>query len=428
MDYSKINKINLDGQGNIVLQDINGANVTVNYNNSDEFNQLLTQANETILAKIRDLMAQNDNVYRNFEDILKKYLDLPSDIKQKKNEIAQKIAELKQLVCLLQPSDKNNDVIQTGEDAFKDLNFTELIESIENGTCVLFIGPEISVDSNGNSIHEEYYKSLSDNTLFYDAKEGLFQPGDIYKLLNNAPKFYEIQFPELNKNGNAILQKLAQIPFNIIVSYCPDDTICRILSKYDIANQFLVYNGTELSTDQIDWNNPVIYNALGCFSQKKGKYILTHQQLNSYIEAAQKIKIPYSLENRIQESTHYIFIGFDFNRWYYRLLLFLFKFNDSSKRFAFEEVNKTEIINRNFIHKQFGIDFENSQYDEFAKVLLKKSSDAGLSRSLDSEFAKNMLEELESIRVKSFDSLKLEELIRLSESCDLIRNKITSNK
>jgi hypothetical protein len=428
MDYSKINRINLDGEGNIVLTDINDSNITVNYNNTDEFNHLLTQANETILSKIRDILAQNENVNRNFEDILKKYLDQPSDIKQKKNEIAQKVVELKQLVCLLQPSDMKEYVIQTGEDAFNDLNFTELIESIENGTCVLFIGPEISVDSKGNSIHEEYYKSLSDSSLFYDAKEGLFQPGDIYKLLNNAPKFYETQFAEFNQKGNSILQKLAQIPFSIIVAYCPDDTICRILSKYDIAYQFLVYNGTELSTDHIDWNNPVIYNALGCFAQKKGKYILTHQQLNSYIEAAQKIKIPYSLENRIQESTHYIFIGFDFNRWYYRLLLFLFKFNDSSKRFAFEEVNKTEIINRDFIHKQFGIDFENSQYDEFAKVLLKKSSEAGLSRSLDSEFAQRMLKELETIRVKSFDSQKLEELIRLSEATDLIGNKITSNK
>jgi hypothetical protein len=61
-------------------------------------------------------------------------------------------------------------------------------------------------------------------------------------------------------------------------------------------------------------------------------------------------------------------------------------------------------------------------------VLLKKSSEAGLSRSLDSEFAQRMLKELETIRVKSFDSQKLEELIRLSEATDLIGNKITSNK
>ena len=427
-DYSQISKIDVDGNGNVVIQDVNGANITLNYTNTEEISRLLTQASEKNLSEIRDLMAAKDFAGHDFEIILKKYLDLPTEIKQKKNEITQKIAGLNQLLGTIPVSAADETKILTSEDSFKDLNFSELIESVENGTCVLFIGPEISVDPEGKSIHNGYFQSLSDDSLYYDIKEGLFQPGDIYKLLNNAPKFYETQFPELNKTGNSILEKLAQIPFSIIVSYCPDDTVCRVFSKYNIQHQFLVYDGTELSTDEIDWNKPLIYNALGCLAQKKGKYIFTYQQVNSYIEAAQKIKIPYSLENRIMDSTHYIFIGFDFDKWYYRLLLFLFKFSDYSKRFAFEEGNKIEVKNRDYIHKQFGIHFENSQYDDFAEILLKKVRDAGLSRSLDSQLINSILKEIETIRVRNFDSLKLEELNELSKACDNLESKLKAGK
>jgi len=429
-DYRKINKVDLDGDGNIVIQDAGGATITLNYTNTVEIKRLLTQAGETVLSEIRDLLAaKNFTGNRDFEDTLKKYLGLSPEIRQMKDQISRKIDDLKLQLNEFKKDDLDEDTVPTGENDFEDLNFDELIESIENGTCVLFLGPEISVDPDGKSIHEKYYRSFSDDNLYYDAKEGLFQPGDIYKLLNNSPKFYDTQFHELNKKGNAILQKLARIPFSIIVSYCPDDTICRVLSKYNVPRQFLVYDGTELSTSEIDWNKLVIYNALGCLAHKKGKYIFTYQQVNSYIETAQKIKIPYSLENKIlQDCTHFIFIGFDFDKWYYRLLLFLFKFKDYSKRIAFEEGNKIEIKNRNFVFKQFGIHFENSQYDDFATILLKKVREAGLSRSLDSELINSISEELHTIRIRNFDSNKLEQLDELSKMCDNLEIKIKAGK
>ena len=45
MDYNKINKIDIDGNGNIILQDVTGGNITVNYNDEGE---IVTKISELI--------------------------------------------------------------------------------------------------------------------------------------------------------------------------------------------------------------------------------------------------------------------------------------------------------------------------------------------------------------------------------------------
>ncbi len=56
MDYNKVNKIDVDGNGNIVLQDISGSTVTINYNDTAQFNKLLSAANEQILTTIKEFL------------------------------------------------------------------------------------------------------------------------------------------------------------------------------------------------------------------------------------------------------------------------------------------------------------------------------------------------------------------------------------
>ena len=57
MDY---NKVNLDGNGNIILQDIKGNDITINYNDIKEFSKLQSLANKELLTKIEKLFEQNN--------------------------------------------------------------------------------------------------------------------------------------------------------------------------------------------------------------------------------------------------------------------------------------------------------------------------------------------------------------------------------
>lgn len=58
MDYNKINKIDVDGNGNITLQDVTGNNITVNYNDTAEFSKLLAVANEQIINTVKEMLAE----------------------------------------------------------------------------------------------------------------------------------------------------------------------------------------------------------------------------------------------------------------------------------------------------------------------------------------------------------------------------------
>lgn len=75
MDYDKINKIDTDGNNNIVLQDIHGSTITVNYNDVESLKNLFVQItdkqtfvlkqaianqNKEVLGEIRKIQQQID--------------------------------------------------------------------------------------------------------------------------------------------------------------------------------------------------------------------------------------------------------------------------------------------------------------------------------------------------------------------------------
>ena len=78
MDYNKVNKIDTDGSGNIMLQDISGSTITVNYNDTEaiaqlfekisseqayELKQLIGSQNRTIVEEIRKLQDKFDKQF-----------------------------------------------------------------------------------------------------------------------------------------------------------------------------------------------------------------------------------------------------------------------------------------------------------------------------------------------------------------------------
>jgi ABC-type phosphate transport system auxiliary subunit len=108
MDYNKINKINIDGNGNIVLQDVNGGDITVNYNDTTEIQKLLDKItdkqtfeikkligkqNKTILDEIRKIQEKIDNqninekideVNQNLDDFFKELSAIKIDAMKKR--------------------------------------------------------------------------------------------------------------------------------------------------------------------------------------------------------------------------------------------------------------------------------------------------------------------------------------------------------
>jgi len=348
------------------------------------------------------------------------------EIKNKKTEIAENIVNLiKQLATFQSKKEENISENKIETEQFNDIFWDDLIEAIEFGNCVLFLGQDIATDKNGNSLHEEFYKSISKRKIEYNEQDGFFMPGADKQIKIKAMNFYNKEFTQTNKNGYNILQKLSQIPFSLTISISPDDTMERILKKYNKEHTFLYFNGTKQETEEPTKEKPIIYNLLGN-TAVNGKYIFTHEQFYEYINSKQEVKIPTEIETKVKEAAHYIFIGIDFNKWYNRLLLFTLNLDNEVESYSFNTDSTTE-INQDFINQQFNISFIDSNFNDFTDTLLQKCKKAGLYKSVIDTFIENTLKSIEKLKNKAIDTDSIEKLSEIETGIDEISLQINKH-
>jgi len=79
-----------------------------------------------------------------------------------------------------------------------------------------------------------------------------------------------------------------QIPFNLIISASPDDTLHRIFDSHNKKHNFISYNEDEQDVDEPSKDMPLIFNFLGN-AGFNGKFIFTFQQFHDYINQKQVI-------------------------------------------------------------------------------------------------------------------------------------------
>jgi len=90
MDYNKINKIDIEGNGNIILQDVNGGNITVNYNDTAEIQKLLDKISDKQTFEIKKIIGkQNKTILDEIKKIQEK-IDKKS-VNEKIDEVNQNL-------------------------------------------------------------------------------------------------------------------------------------------------------------------------------------------------------------------------------------------------------------------------------------------------------------------------------------------------
>ncbi len=342
------------------------------------------------------------------------------EVSAKKNQIAEQIALMIQKLDASMIEQLVAEPTLTTDD-FEDIDFDDLVDAVSFGNCILFIGPELSLNESGGSLHEKFYESISKKNMEYDPEDHFFMPGSETKLTNRMKRYYSNTFHDENKAGYKILEKLASIPFHLIVSAAPDDTLHRIFDEHNIEHTFVHYNGDEQEVPEPTKEHPIIYNFMGN-PAANGKYIFTFQQFHDYIKQKQLTKVPLNIEAKVSEAVHYLFVGFDFEKWYNRLALLSFKLNPETESFTFAQSKMTENI-KEFIHKQFNISYIDQNYNDFVDVLLHETHQAGLSKSLQEVFVQNTLNALERIRVKTIDINKLELLMEVEQDMNRMKEK-----
>jgi hypothetical protein len=343
---------------------------------------------------------------------------LPPEVRQKKEALKNQVhAIVNELAALKEQATAETEVPEfepPDDPAYEKISWRRLLNSIRAQTCVLFIGPEISTNAAGKSIHNEFYKEIAKefSKVEYIENEGFFSPGADSKIYTETLLYYKEDFPRENKIGHNLLAEFARLPFSLIISLCPDDTMHRVLNDFGRNHTFISYDGTKQEVEQPSKEKPVVYNLIGN-AAKDGKYIFTHENFYDYLK---NINIPDEIKKVVKSPVDFLFIGFDFSKWYNRLLLFILGFEqiESDNRFIVE--NKTiEQDVAMFIHDQFKITFVENDYAKFVDWLSKNAAQKGIQKIVDQIFIENNLKILKIIGDNITDKNKMDELSLLEK-------------
>ncbi len=254
-----------------------------------------------------------------------------------------------------------------------------LFDSIAEEKTVLFIGPSIAINPNGKSAQNDFFENFflenSKDIVSYHKQDGflLFRDeGTKMRLTSRIKKFYQQNF------AKEIITKISQIPFHLVILVSPDLTIKNVFTESKFQFEYNYFDNRKLRDieNTPTKQNPLIYSLFGSVEDTE-TLIISHQDLFDYLRALYgSSNLPIKLRTLIskEKASNFIFIGLDFDKWYFQLLMNLLELNnDRFIRYAslceLDIDNKTLCENHfkiNFIAKNT-VSFVDSIYDYFEK-------------------------------------------------------------
>jgi hypothetical protein len=254
----------------------------------------------------------------------------------------------------------------TKEDNGDFQDMPRLVADIKAGKCALILGPDI-FPVNGmplsTYIRNKILERFPDQIAAYYERDGFF-------LLRNADDKPEIQdeityqYQDIDPDEN-LLRKLVEIPFSLVLSVNPDTFLRDLSFKYGLPHRFAWFDANkeedvdlpEVDPDLLRQRVPLYYNMLGCI-EKQSTLILDYDDLFRLFQGLIAApKLPGRLMVRLKETTSYLFLGFQFDRWHTQLLLRLLDVKRAARRFALESDAPKEEATEAFLINQFRIRF-----------------------------------------------------------------------
>lgn len=267
--------------------------------------------------------------------------------------------------------------------ANNDINWDFIVDCIKTEKCILFVGPETPLTLSGVPL----YHALV-NHIQADGKEVVYHPeDDFFYFRDEGAKsltYYNIQRFFSQDHAQDIFEKIAKIPFNLIISVSPDLLLKKYFEANQIPHRFEYYrkyeNPKDVELPTIDM--PLIYNLFGSIEDDESM-IFTHDDLFDFIFALLgDHHLPNNIENELKTGKNFIFLGFKFDKWYVKLLLRLI--NSYSNRLLLRYASNLKgSINdyvKEFCKEQFKINFIEEDINGFIVELHKRCEQQNLTR------------------------------------------------
>lgn len=225
----------------------------------------------------------------------------------------------------------------------KDVVWKGLVTSLQNGQCVLVLGPDIltcpsdGLRANGESksvrdaFCQELAKQLRDenqtvgeSALFAVAQQYEDLPAfSTYNLRNLAAEF----FRNPGYTPGPVYLKLSRCPFSLILTTCHDDLFAKALRGCDKepVRYLYHYRGEPRDNRELEQQpshqSPAIYHLFGAYDDPNSLVLTENDLLDFVIHLISgKPPLPNSLRSSLRNKT-FLFVGFGIKHWYIRVLL-----------------------------------------------------------------------------------------------------------
>ena len=325
----------------------------------------------------------------------------------------------------------------------------DIVEDLYDEKCTLFIGPEfLTIDDKPlmQYIHGQILQDNRADILHYYERDNLFLFSDEVAKLN-APRLIKRIYRSLELD-TVLLGKILELPFSLIITLTPDTFLTDMASgsHYSIPHnfRFFRYNGEgHEALPEPKKDCPLIYNLFGCINEDES-LVLDYNDLFQLLQVALGPDgLPRILQKKLMESRSYVFLGFDFEKWYAQLLLQLLigKRKGAQKLAIDTTIASNE--SRNFLLHQFRIDFLDDElnfleqlYDACSKApkpllrQLKKplAMPTGLAEEIKNLIATNQLNEAISLLERaSIAKAQYDEVLLLKSRFKDWKTKTTNN-
>ena len=209
--------------------------------------------------------------------------------------------------------------------AATDLKLT--IGTIKSGRCILCLGPEVFNQYGEGKLEERLARYLDVENA---PQIKVYEDGLFFFRPRQARTVAEIKMEQFFKEtdfsaAEALLEKIARIPFHFIIISTPDNLLLQTFKRlqFNVSSGYYWKNHPpEREVKVPTRQQPLVYNMLGSIEHPES-LVLTHDDLYGYMESIfGKVSMPRNLKYHITNNAkQLLFLGIPFDRWYMQMIL-----------------------------------------------------------------------------------------------------------
>jgi hypothetical protein len=274
------------------------------------------------------------------------------------------------------------------------VRWKQLLRRLERQKAVLLLGPEVPMigqeaplsikEALQDYVKQDLQEILQEydlQKLEYYNEDGFFHVKDDYKseVIYPIVQFYK----ELDVAP--VHHKLVELPFHLILSLSPDDLLPRAMEAMGLPYTFHHYDKRRYNKDDDETmlnfkpslDQRLIYNLFGSI-HNEGSLILSYDDLFEFLQRIfNNYRLPDAVREAILEANCFVFIGFNYSKWYLKLLLRLMNLHEKVKTiYGMDAPERPEL--ETFYVNEFDVNFTRLNTREFVDQLYEACQEAGM--------------------------------------------------